>query len=132
MNDLKLANGFVYVMESNGLYKIGRCEKVERRMRQYKTTNPSFKLVHIFPVTDDVKAEKKLLDFFKPNRVTGEWHKLENVDFAAIYDLIDEFLAHDPDRIALEKENVKLHIKLAHISMYAMENGFWSKEVFED
>lgn len=66
--------GFIYLIESGGLYKLGRTRRLESRMSTYRTENPhgitflSSKEVH-----DYVKYEKRLLEKYKEYQHRGEW-----------------------------------------------------------
>lgn len=130
MESVRFANGFIYVIESNGLYKIGRSEKLGKRIKQYETTNPAFEVKYLYPVTDPVKAEAKLLDFFRPKRVKGEWHRMEFGDLVDVFFLLDEeFLAFDPEKDRLERDNERLRSKLIDIQLaYYEKEGKLDKE----
>jgi len=78
---------YTYIIESQGLYKIGRAIDLEKRLRGYKTHNPSFKVVKVI----DGDYEKELHHAFKKRRSHLEWYKLdlntiENIEKYINYD----------------------------------------------
>jgi hypothetical protein len=76
--------GFIYVVKSKNLYKIGRAKHPKSRIKTYRTENP-FGITVIFQkeVDDYVGIEEKLLDTFKEKRIKGEWFNLtpENIQW---------------------------------------------------
>ena len=73
--------GYIYVIKSNNLFKIGRTKNIKERIKDYKTQNP-FEIEVIFKkkVNDYVKAENKLLEKFKNKKKKGEWFELTEKD----------------------------------------------------
>lgn len=69
--------GFVYVVRSGNLVKIGRTNDLERRLRQLSTMNSGeLELICSIPTGDSVTLEKKLHQQFQPFRQHGEWFQL--------------------------------------------------------
>lgn len=64
--------GFLYLIESNGLHKIGRTKQLAQRFRAYTTENPhGAKMIASVEVDDYVKREKDLLDEYKDFQYRG-------------------------------------------------------------
>lgn len=74
-------SGYVYVLKSKNLYKIGRCQDFKNRLRSYKTQNPfGISLIIKKKFTDCETKEKSLLLKFKKKQEKGEWFKLAKID----------------------------------------------------
>ena len=74
---LSRRSGFVYLIESNNLYKIGRCLKMDQRLFQYTTENPfGATLLAHKNFSDYKQAERDLLNRYKQYKFRGEWHQL--------------------------------------------------------
>jgi len=77
----KKQSGFIYLLKSKNLYKIGRAKCPKDRLKTYKTENPfGIKVILQRRVDDYIKMEEKLLDMFRDKRVKGEWFKLNKQD----------------------------------------------------
>jgi len=73
--------GYIYLLESGGLYKIGRTANFQRRMVTYKTESPlPVKVISSFHTSDTIEAEESLLEEFKEKRERGEWFALDDKD----------------------------------------------------
>jgi hypothetical protein len=74
-------SGYVYLLKSRNLYKIGRAKNMQNRMKFYKTENP-FKIKVIFQkeVDDYIGKETELLKKFKDKNYKGEWFSLNSQD----------------------------------------------------
>lgn len=71
------ANGFVYVIESDGAYKIGRSKNPAGRLKGLKTGNPSpMTIVGSIACANPSKVETYLHEVFKEQRDRGEWFLL--------------------------------------------------------
>ncbi len=85
----KNRRGYVYVLKSNRLYKIGRSKEFENRMKVYKTENPfGMKVILQKEVDDCVNKEIELLKKFEGKKHRGEWFKLDKEDIQWIKDNI--------------------------------------------
>ena len=72
--------GYIYLLKSIKLHKIGRALKLDSRIKQYKTENPhEAELIVAVEADDYVKAEKYLLDKYSKYQVRGEWFKLNKI-----------------------------------------------------
>ena len=68
--------GFVYLLKSDGYYKIGKTIKPKDRLVRYEAENPHpIEVVHKKLVNDYTKSERKLLDKFADFKFRGEWFK---------------------------------------------------------
>ena len=74
--------GYIYVFRGKGenpfLVKIGRAKDPYQRMLAHRTANPlGVKLIAVFPVKDDVKAEAKIHKLFEDERISNnnEWFR---------------------------------------------------------
>jgi len=73
--------GYIYLLKSGGLHKIGRAGNFNQRLKFYKTENPfKTEVITQFYVEDSVKTERFLLDAFKNKKVKGEWFNLNDKD----------------------------------------------------
>jgi len=81
-------SGYIYVIESTGLYKIGRTLNIQSRMKTYVTENPHpTKLIIDAQVNDYESVEKTLHKTFKNKRVRGEWFNLNKKDLIEIKEI---------------------------------------------
>ena len=90
-NDLKTKiKGYIYLLKSRNLYKIGRAKDIRNRIKTYKTENP-FGIEVIFQkkVNDYVGVETKLLKKFKDKQIRGEWFELDKKDIQKIESFIN-------------------------------------------
>jgi hypothetical protein len=79
----KRENGIIYLIKctSSNLYKIGRTSnQIKHRLNTIKSSNPNAVLVSCYRTNDMSNKEKKLHDYFKNNRVSGEWFDLKESD----------------------------------------------------
>jgi hypothetical protein len=69
--------GYVYVIRSQGRYKIGRSKRQGNRIAHHQTSSPfPIDVVAEVMVSDDVVVERELHDMFDSGRVNGEWFEL--------------------------------------------------------
>lgn len=86
----KKIKGYIYILKSNGLYKIGRSKNIKNRIKLYKTENP-FGIDVIFQkeVDDYINKEIKLLEMFSDKLKLGnEWFDLSDKDIKLIKKII--------------------------------------------
>lgn len=73
----KRLGGHVYLIESRGLYKIGRSSKIEARFKTYTTENPHGVKLLAHKHFDDCHAEEaRLHSLYSGKRKIGEWFAL--------------------------------------------------------
>jgi excisionase family DNA binding protein len=72
--------GYVYIYGGNGVYKIGKANDVQKRLRSI--TQPPFRcsLIHVLPSDDPSKLERAIHVYFRHKRVNGEWFNLSDDD----------------------------------------------------
>lgn len=69
-----------YIIESQGLYKIGKTKNWGKRQKSYNTTNPLWKLE--FLIEDNVETYLHLQ--YSNKRINNEWFALTNTDLDLI------------------------------------------------
>jgi hypothetical protein len=75
----KVRPGYIYILESAGLYKIGRTKNLRQRVRHYETHSAGkITVLRSYQVKDDENAERILHEHFDQVRTHGEWFALEN------------------------------------------------------
>lgn len=73
------STGYVYLMKFGSEYKIGTSNNVERRFRELKTQMPyKGDIIHTITTGDPEGIERYWHDFFKENRLKGEWFHLNS------------------------------------------------------
>jgi hypothetical protein len=80
---------FVYVVESNGIYKIGHTTNVPRRVKSIQTSCP-FLVKPLVIINGGVELEKSLHTKFKSKNTYGEWFTLKQEDIETILKQNDE------------------------------------------
>lgn len=77
--------GFVYLLKSGTLYKIGASSKVGARIKRLTSILPlGGTLVCTIRTNNMYQLERELHEQFDDKRVKGEWFELTNQDVAAI------------------------------------------------
>lgn len=77
----------VYLLERDGLYKIGMTWKLSQRLRSF----PRASVIHIIPVRYQKLRELEglLLCYFRDVCISGEWFALRPLDVALICTIND-------------------------------------------
>lgn len=87
----KPIKGYIYLIESGGYYKIGRCAHPKSRHRKYITENPNeINLILCESNFDYINSEKILLDQYKHKIHRGEWFKLNEKDIINITNFLKQ------------------------------------------
>jgi hypothetical protein len=72
---------YIYVMQSNSLYKIGISENPSKRLKQLQTGNPNIKLIWSSDgVFNASEIESKIHNHYKKFNFVGEWFEVENIE----------------------------------------------------
>jgi hypothetical protein len=78
---LERREGFVYLMESDGEYKIGKAVDVERRLKRLRfESGREIEVLHCIASADYSQTEWDLHQRFADKRTHGEWFALEPPD----------------------------------------------------
>lgn len=73
--------GYVYLLKSLGLYKIGKATNLKDRIKSYTTQNPHGIELITYTKTDDyTKLELEMHERFSDKRRKGEWFDLNEED----------------------------------------------------
>jgi len=71
---------YLYIIENNGIYKIGCSSDWKKRFNNYKTHLGFVNLVYLTKQPDCFNLENYLHSIFKDKRLTGEWFELDQED----------------------------------------------------
>lgn len=83
--------GFVYIIESENLYKIGKSKNPHKRIKQLQTGSERVLNLKYFKVVEDMlKAEQILHTLFNCSRKHGEWFKLTKTDLELLEKIFKE------------------------------------------
>ena len=75
----------VYALECKGLYKIGKTDDLEKRVKSLETGNPfPMQVVHVIFTEQYHQVEGALHQMFAADRAKNEWFSLSVKDLAAI------------------------------------------------
>lgn len=87
---IKPKQGYVYILKSDNLFKIGRTRHPKSRLKTYRTENPHGIWEVIMQEVDDYKkVEVALLKKFSAKRKRGEWFNLNKKDIKEAKKIID-------------------------------------------
>ena len=82
---LSPVEGFVYLLRSSTLHKIGKALDVEERKKRIeREIGESLELIHFFPSNDNGRAEAELHLKYSGSRKYGEWFDLSPADVSEI------------------------------------------------
>jgi hypothetical protein len=83
---VRAKDGYVYLIQWGDVYKIGRGQDLERRVKQVRTGLPeSGRLIHAIRTDDPPGIELYWHRRFADKRTeNGEWFRLSKVDIAAM------------------------------------------------
>ena len=83
-------NGYIYIMECAGKYKIGLSKNVERRKKQLNNRPFPVNIVYKSKLIEDVYLiEDEILDCFRDKKIDGEWFNLDEKDIKIIIDYLE-------------------------------------------
>jgi len=74
-------SGFIYLVKSENLYKIGRTKYPRRRIDKYRTENPHIiESVLLSKISDYIEVEKEILRLMSDKKHHGEWFNFSSTD----------------------------------------------------
>lgn len=79
-----MRTGYVYIIKSNGLYKIGRATNLDGRLAQLRTAAPFLQEIHTIRSREFRELEAWLHWHFRDKRIAGEWFTLNGDDLEFI------------------------------------------------
>ena len=71
---------YLYIIENNGLYKIGYTSNFKKRILGYKVHLGVVNVAYLTKQFNCLKLEKDLHELFNSKLITGEWFKLTSND----------------------------------------------------
>lgn len=81
-------SGYIYLIESTWVYKIGKTKNISSRIKKYITENPNkITLIHAYHTKNCTKEEIRLHEKFQEKRVRWEWFHLSDTDINYIKQL---------------------------------------------
>ena len=87
--------GYLYLIQSKNLFKIGRCKSIENRFKSYTTENPhGVTLIAHAYVNNYTEAENELLAKYASKNYRGEWFELDQTDVEEIKMYFSEIQHH--------------------------------------
>ena len=78
-----MSNRSIYIIEFNGLHKIGVSKNPTKRLKQFSLGKQA-KIIHVYDSVIPFKLESMLHDIFKHKKISGEWFKdlnEEDIDY---------------------------------------------------
>ena len=111
-----------YIIESQGYYKIGRTDDMERRITEYNTHNPKYEVIHII----SMDCESFLHKHFESKRVRFEWFDLLNEDIDWIksnHELLSQNTQEIKDKKAKEDRDIIKAEKKKNQMVTAMQHA---------
>jgi len=105
----KKSNGYIYVSEMKGVYKIGQTTEPEVRIKKGDTIGPWVRNVITIKYVKGYKdIEKELHKKYKHRRMVGEWFGLTATELNEIVNFLDLISIPEPFR-AKDENYLKLH-----------------------
>lgn len=81
---------YTYIAKCQNLYKIGKTNNVQKRLKTFQIGNPFIEIVRII---DGGHYEARLHKIYKHKRVSGEWFNITenevNINIENIYKLVN-------------------------------------------
>lgn len=75
---------YLYLIESNGLCKIGYTSNIKKRIKHYKVHNAGMKVLYIYKGADCFNLESMFHVRYAEQNIQGEWYCLEDRDIINI------------------------------------------------
>jgi hypothetical protein len=78
--------GYIYILKAaNGLYKIGKTQNLNSRIKTIRTASPvKIEVYRVFQSTEYSKIEIHLHRLFSDFREIGEWFRLTNAELETV------------------------------------------------
>lgn len=108
-----MSTEYVYLIEANRLYKIGRTKDINKRMKQLQTGNPhAIILIKLYETENSIKLEAYIHQTLKDQNIRNEWFRLDNPNsidtIVSKYDRSVKFIEHAS--MLPNDERIKLRI----------------------
>lgn len=85
-------NSYVYLIESNGLYKIGKTDNLTKRLSQYHSHNPHISRIFVLVTNNSDNLENYFLCKHAEKRIgNNDWFELDEKD-------VSEFVFHQEEK----------------------------------
>jgi hypothetical protein len=79
----------IYVLKSDGFYKIGTSVDIDKRIKELQTGNPhTIECIFSRQVPEAYKVEQSLHASFEKHRIIGEWFKFNDMLLKKLKELI--------------------------------------------
>lgn len=75
-----LQEDYLYIIENNGLYKIGYSSNWDKRFKNYQTHLGQVNIVYVTKQPNCFELERHLHNLFSDKRLNGEWFDLDETD----------------------------------------------------
>ena len=101
---------YTYLIEANGIYKIGKTKDIKTRLSAIQNANPFAELICY---SDKVK-ESHLHVIFKDNRIKREWFQLDNDDLNRCIDMLSNGISNELEEFCkkyIKKKYYKKYIR---------------------
>ena len=82
--EIKEKEDFLYIIENNGIYKIGYSSNWKERKKQYKLHLGNVNIIYLLKSFNCFDLENIIHDKYKLKRVSGEWFSLSKQDIIDI------------------------------------------------
>lgn len=106
--------GFVYLLESNGLYKVGKTDDLTKRFAQYFYHNPFIAKIFVLVTQDPEGLENYFLHKFSNKRIdpVRDWFRLNSDDIQTFITYVEkqssEHVYHPISRTRAQSENKEI------------------------
>ncbi len=105
-------SGCVYILECQGLYKIGKTTNLKARLLAIQAMNPfPLKVIHVIPSERYGIVEKALHKIFSSKRLGGEWFELSSeeineVKSLSVQDIVDRASCLEPESSRVSRSSL--------------------------
>lgn len=114
---------YVYIVQNNGLCKIGMTDNVKKRLKQFRIGNPTeFTVIALYEHDNPLILEQALHHKFYKKNMNGEWFNLESGDIEQIDKICEVLDARKVD--ANPFNGIRKRIKLTSDNIAGLYNFF--------